>query len=230
MTTAIVEDQVAEIQRKLDRIVEELDHLKRARNANEDLQADITLVAKDVYKKAVEGCSTIELRPEEILELVKEVFSNAKLLTSALRQLQSADDFLQDFQGVTRDLYSRAITQFDLLQQRGWFDTAISGTRMADTLVQSHSAEDRKRAEESIPYIVGFMRELTRPEVLQALEAIIHGFGRVQATMDVDKSVFRIMRDLNSKEARRGIAVLVEFLKVVGAHSMVATPVNTSAK
>ena len=70
-----------------------------------------------------------------------------------------------------------------------------------------------------MPQLVGFLRELTRPEVLQALEAIIHGFGRVQATMDVDKSAFAIMRDLNSPEARRGVAIIVEFLKVVGARS-----------
>ena len=62
--------------------------------------------------------------------------------------------------------------------------------------------------------------ELTRPEVLAALEAIIHGFGRVQATMDVNKSVFEIVKDLNSKDARRGIAIIVEFLKVVGAQSV----------
>jgi hypothetical protein len=55
---------------------------------------------------------------------------------------------------------------------------------------------------------------------LQALEAIIHGFGQVQATMNVDKSVLTLARDLNSTEARRGIAILVEFVKIVGAHAV----------
>ena len=73
-----------------------------------------------------------------------------------------------------------------------------------------------------MPQLVGFLRELTRPEVLQALEAIIHGFGRVQATMNVDKSVFEIVRDINSPDARRGMAILVEFLKVVGSRAVTA--------
>jgi uncharacterized protein YjgD (DUF1641 family) len=35
----------------------------------------------------------------------------------------------------------------------------------------------------------------------------------------VNKSIFTIVRDLNSAEARRGMGILVEFLKIVGAHA-----------
>ncbi|MHB8301590.1 MAG: DUF1641 domain-containing protein [Acidobacteriaceae bacterium] len=217
MATTIVEDRISEIDRKLDLIVQELGHLKQARNASEDLLADLMLVAKDAYKEATGVCGTIELRPEDIVQLFKVGLSNANLLTVALQQLESASDFLKDVQPVTRDLYRQALVQFQSLQERGYFNAAATGARIADTLVQAHSAEDLKRVEASIPYLVGFLRELTHPEVLQALEAIIHGFGRVQATMDVDKSVFQIARELNSPDARRGIGILTEFLKVVGA-------------
>jgi uncharacterized protein YjgD (DUF1641 family) len=80
-----------------------------------------------------------------------------------------------------------------------------------------------------VPLLVGFLRELTKPEVLQALEAIIHGFGRVQATMNVNKSVFALARDLNTPDARRGLAILVEFLKVVGAHAIASSITTTSS-
>ena len=229
MATAIVEDQIAEIHRKLDLIVEEMEHLRRVRGSVHDLQSDLLLVAKDAFKKMTDEFSTTEVHPEEIVELVKVALSNANRLTSALRTLESADDFLQDFQGVAHDLYGRAIAHLQVLQEHGWIDAVVSCARMADALVQAHSAEDMKRIEASVPQLVGFMRELTHPEVLNALEAIIYGFGRVQATMDVNKSVFQIVRDLNSKEARRGIAVLVEFLKVVGARSTAAAPVDPSA-
>jgi hypothetical protein len=90
---------------------------------------------------------------------------------------------------------------------------------VGDALIRAHLAEDWRQVEASVPQLIGFLRELTKPEVLQALEAIIHGFGRVQATMDVDKSLFTIVHELNKAEARRGIAILVEFLKVVGLES-----------
>jgi len=224
-----IEDRIAELDRKLDFIVEELGHLKRVRNSAEDLVADLTLVGKDAMGDAVEALGSAALRPQEILHLLKTVLLDAKLLTGALQQLESAADFVEDAQPIVRDLFSQAVAGCQVMQQKGYFDAAAAGMRIGDALVESHSADDLKQVEASVPQLVGFLRELTHPEVLQALEAIIHGFGRVQATMNVNKSVFELVRDMSSPDARRGIAILVEFLKVVGSRSVFTGPARTSA-
>ena len=232
MATATVEDRLSELDRKLDFIVDELVHLKRMRNSAEDLVADLTIVGKDAMKDAVESLGSTALRPEEILQLVKSVLMDARLLQTALQQLESAADFIQDASPIVRDLFHKAVAGCQTLDEKGYFTAAAAGTRVADALIQSHSEKDWKQVEASVPQLVGFLRELTRPEVLQALEAIIHGFGRVQATMNVDKSVFELVRDVNSEDARRGIAILVEFLKVVGSRSVIgpAASQSTSTK
>ncbi len=228
MTGAVTEDRIAELDRKLDFIVEEIAHLKRVRNSAEDLVADLTLVGKDAMGDAVEALGSAALRPDEIVQMFKGVLIDARLLTDALRQLESAADFVQDAQPIVRDLFRRAIAGSQQLQEKGYFEAAAAGMRIGDALVQSHSLVDLKQVEASVPQLVGFLRELTRPEVLQALEAIIHGFGRVQATMNVDKSLLQLVRDMNSPDARRGIAILVEFLKVVGSRTTSPGPAGTS--
>ena len=228
MTGAVTEDRIAELDRKLDFIVEEIAHLKRVRNSAEDLVADLTLVGKDAMGDAVEALGSAALRPDEIVQMFKGVLIDARLLTDALRQLESAADFVQDAQPIVRDLFRRAIAGSQQLQEKGYFEAAAAGVRIGDALVQSHSLVDLKQVEASVPQLVGFLRELTRPEVLQALEAIIHGFGRVQATMNVDKSLLQLVRDMNSPDARRGIAILVEFLKVVGSRTTSPGPAGTS--
>lgn len=227
MTGAVTEDRIAELDRKLDFIVEEIAHLKRVRNSAEDLVADLTLVGKDAMGDAVEALGSAALRPDEIVQMFKGVLIDARLLTDALRQLESAADFVQDAQPIVRDLFRRAIAGSQQLQEKGYFEAAAAGMRIGDALVQSHSLVDLKQVEASVPQLVGFLRELTRPEVLQALEAIIHGFGRVQATMNVDKSLLQLVRDMNSPDARRGIAILVEFLKVVGSRTTSPGPAGT---
>jgi len=220
MNTLVAEDRIAELDRKLDFIVEEIAHMKRVRNSAEDLVADLTLVGKDAMGDAVEALGSAALRPREIVELLKTMLVNARLLDGALQQLQSAADFIQDAQPIVRDLFGKAVVGSQRLEQNGYFEAASAGMRVGDALVRSHSSDDWRQVEASVPHLIGFLRELTRPEVLQALEAIIDGFGRVQATMNVDKSAFAIVRDFNSPEARRGVAILVEFLKVVGARSV----------
>lgn len=219
MCTAVATDQMAEIDRKLDFIVEEIANLKQLRNSAEDLAADLSLVGKSAMRDAVEAFGTADLRPHEIVRLLKTVLANAGLFEQSIQQLQSAADFIQDVQPILRDVMRKAIAGGETLRQNGYYDAAAAGIRVADTLIRSHTATDWAQVEASVPQLVGFIRELTKPEVLQALEAIIHGFGQVQATMNVNKSVFTIVRDLNSTEARRGLGILVEFLKIVGAQA-----------
>lgn len=227
MATTLAEDRLAELDRKIDFIVEELASLKRLRNSAEDLAADLSIIGKSAMRDAVQAFGTADLRPQEIIGLLKAVMANAQLFESAIQQLQSAADFVQDAQPIVRDVMFKAIAAGETLRQKGYMDAASAGVRVAGAMVEAHSAEDWRQVEKSVPQLIGFLRELTKPEVLQALEAIIHGFGRVQATMNVDKSVLTLVRDLNSFEARRGMAVLVEFLKVIGKH---ATPLGAAKK
>lgn len=226
MATVLAEDRIAELDRKIDFIVEELASLKGLRTSAEDLAADLSLVGKNAMRDAVQAFGTADLRPQEIVGLLKTVLANARLFQTAIQQLQSAADFIQDAQPIVRDVMMKAITTGEALWREGYFDAASAGVRVAGAMVEAHSADDWKQVEKSVPQLIGFLRELTKPEVLQALESIIHGFGQVQATMNVNKSTLTLVRDLNSVEARRGLAVLVEFLKVIGKHAVPAGPVT----
>lgn len=228
MATTLEEDRLVELDRKIDFIVEELASLKRLRNSAEDLAADLSIIGKSAMRDAVQAFGTADLRPQEIIGLLKAVMANAQLFESAIQQLQSAADFVQDAQPIVRDVMFKAIAAGETLRQKGYMDAASAGVRVAGAMVEAHSAEDWRQVEKSVPQLIGFLRELTKPEVLQALEAIIHGFGQVQATMNVDKSTLTLVRDLNSKEARRGMAVLVEFLKVIGKHAVPGGAANVS--
>jgi len=221
---------MAEIDRKLDFIVEEIANLKQLRNSAEDLAADLSLVGKSAMRDAVEAFGTADLRPHEIVRLLKTVLANAGLFEQSVQQLQSAADFVQDAQPILRDLMRKAIAGGETLRENGYYDAAAAGLRVGDAMIRSHSVSDWEQVQASVPQLIGFLRELTKPEVLQALEAIIHGFGQVQATMNVDKSVLTIVRDLNSTEARRGIAILVEFLKIVGAHAVPSEAVDEGSR
>ncbi len=218
MSTVQAEDRIAELDRKLDFIVEDLASLRRLRQSAEDLAADLSLVGKSALRDAVQAFGTAELHPQDIASLLKSILANAHLFQAVIQQLQSAADFIQDAQPIVRDVMMKTIMTGEALSKRGYLDAASASIRVAGAMVEAHSAEDWRQVERSVPQLIGFLRELTKPEVLQALEAIVHGFGQVQASMNVNKSTLTLMRDLNSADARRGMAVLVEFLKVIGKH------------
>src|SRR6476620_1139444 len=80
-TTIVLEDRVAGIESKLDLILEELSHLRRLRNEAEDLVSDVTMVAKDALREITNTCTSMDLRPKELGELLRTAILDARLLT-----------------------------------------------------------------------------------------------------------------------------------------------------
>src|SRR5437660_773888 len=132
MSTVVVEDRIAELDRKLDFIVEEIANLKRIRNSAEDLAADLSLVGKSAMREAVEAFGTADLRPREIVGLFKTLLANAGLFETAIHQVQSAADFLEDVQPIMRDGMRRVVQAGQALDEKGYFAAASSGLRVGD--------------------------------------------------------------------------------------------------
>lgn len=134
------------------------------------------------------------------------------------------EDLEADLTHVMKAAYPNIVDTMADLERKGYFRVAKQMGGIADALVASHSSKDLDQARASISHLIGFLRELTRPEVLQALEAIVYGFGEVQAGERKDVSMLSLVRDANSEDARRGLDILVRFLKVVGARSAKELP------
>ena len=108
MSAAALDDRIAALDTKLDFIVEELSHLRRVRNSAEELVDDLTIVSKDAMGDVTQALGSTTLRPPELIHLLKTVLLDARLLTSALHQLESAADFAADAQPIVRDLFRQA--------------------------------------------------------------------------------------------------------------------------
>jgi uncharacterized protein YjgD (DUF1641 family) len=105
------------------------------------------------------------------------------------------------------------------MERKGYLRVAGQMGSIADAMVSSHSSEDLEQARDSIPQLIGFLRQLTRPAVLEALEVIVNGFGEVQSSAQADVSLRTLIGEMNSPEARRGWGILIRFLKVIGARN-----------
>jgi uncharacterized protein YjgD (DUF1641 family) len=129
------------------------------------------------------------------------------------------EDLEADLTHVANEAFPQIVSMIADLDRKGYFRMAKQMGGLSDALVASHSSNDLEQARAGIPQLIGFLRELTRPEVLQALEAIVYGFGEVQAGEQRDVSMLSLARQATSADARRGLDILVRFLKVVGARS-----------
>lgn len=219
MQATDVQSQIDDINRKLDFIVEELAHQKQHRLEIQDLKDDLTIVGKDVYQTTVEELEEISehVRPEDLVHLFKKLLRNANNLANAFDQLESLRDLAADLRPIGKEVYAGALVSLDDLDRKGYFELARQTRRMADDAVETLIAEDLDQLRENIPRLLRWAKSVTQPGTLQSLETLVVALERGEASARADVSLFGLLKEMNTPEARRGLAALIEFVKGLGA-------------
>jgi uncharacterized protein YjgD (DUF1641 family) len=214
-----VQDQIDELNHKLDFIVEELAHQKRHRLEMQDLKDDLTIVAKDIYQTTVVELEEVSdhVRPGDLVFLLKKLLRNVNNIASAFDQLESLRDLLADLTPITKEVYSSTLVTLDDLDRKGYFELARHAKGIADDAVGTLVEEDLEQLRENIPRLLRWTKSVTQPGTLQALETMVVALERGEASARADVSLFGLIREMNTPEARRGLAAFVEFVKGLGA-------------
>jgi len=220
-TTTDLQSQIDSLNRKLDFIVEELGHQKRHRLEMQDLKEDLTIVSKDLYHTAVGELEEISehVKPGDLVYLLKKLLRNANNLAAAFDQLESLRDLLADLKPITREVYSSALVTLSELDRKGYFELARQARSMADDAVEIVMAEDVEALRANVPHLIRWAKSMTQPGTLKALETMVVALERGEAAARSDISMFGLLKELNTPEARKGLSAFVEFVKGLGAET-----------
>jgi len=219
MPATDVQGQIDQLNGKLDLILDELAHQKRHRLEMQDLKDDLTIVAKDLYQTTVVELEEVSdhVKPGDLVFLLKKLLRNINNMSAAFDQLESARDFLADLTPITKEVYSSALVTLEDLERKGYFELARNAKGMADDAVGTVVEEDLEELRQNIPRLIRWTKSVTHPETLQAFETMVVALTRGEASERKDVSLFRLIKEMNSPEARRGLAAFVEFVKGLGA-------------
>ena len=226
MASPDTQSQIDAINRKLDFIVEELEHQKRQRLEMHDLKDDLTIVAKDVYQTTVEELEGISehVKPGDLVFVFRKLLRNANNLANAFDQLESLRDLLADLQPISKEIYSSALVTLNELDRKGYFELARQTRGIADDAVETLISEDLSQLRANVPQLLRWAKSMTQPGTLRALETMVVALERGEATARSDASLFGLLRELNKPEARRGMSALIEFVKGLGAPQGAPSP------
>jgi uncharacterized protein YjgD (DUF1641 family) len=210
-----LQNQIDTINRKLDTILEEIEYLRQRRREMEDLKEDLVRVGKDFYQTAVEELDDVHdyLSTGDILYLGKKVLRNVRTITQTFEQLESIRDFLQDAAPLARESFIDFMNKLDEFDRKGYFTFAKELGNITDRIVTSFSADDIKNLGENIVTIINTVKNLTQPDMLQAANNALAVYQKMNIEVKEDVSLLKLLRELNTPEARRGLAFAIRFLK-----------------
>jgi uncharacterized protein YjgD (DUF1641 family) len=219
METIVTQNQIDEISQKLNIILKEIELQKKHRRMMEDLKDDLYRVGKDLYETAIVELEEVHdhLNTGDILHLGKKLLRNVNNLSRAFDQMESTRDFLRDISPLVRESILDLMKKLDEFDRKGYFLFAKELRKIMDNIVTSYSAEDVKLLSDNIVTIFNTVKNLTQPEMLQAINNAIAVYKNIDVKVDEKVSLLSLIKELNSPEAKRGLAVALRFLKNLAA-------------
>jgi len=210
-----IEAQINDINQKLDLILEELAIQKQKRQAIEDLATDLNLIGNDLFKATVDELdhAGVELDTEQLKSLFFRLLRNAGTLNEMLQMAESMVDLSKDVGPVLTQMGLDGIQKMHELEERGYFEFLREIIRVMDNIVRHFSAEDVKLLADNIVTILETVKNLTQPEMLDALNNAITVFKKIEMDDLEEYSLWKALKELRTPEGRKGIGFIMTFLR-----------------
>ncbi|MBC8484762.1 MAG: DUF1641 domain-containing protein [Bacteroidetes bacterium] len=215
MADKSMQKQIDEMNKKLDIILEEIELQKRHRREMDDLKDDLTRVGKDLYLTAVDELEEVHdhISTGDMLYLGKKVLRNVNNITKMIEQLESVTDFLHDASPLTREYILDFMKKMDEFDRKGYFEFMKESVKILDNIVTGFTVDDAKKLGDNIVLILNTVKNLTQPDMLHSINNAVAVYKKLDIEVEKEVSVFRLLKELNDPELKRGIAFSIQFLK-----------------
>lgn len=215
MEEVLIQPQIDSINNKLDLILEEIAFQKKHRQEMDDLKEDLMRVGNDLYRTAVSELEEVHdhIQTGDILHLSKKLLRNVNNLSKMFDQLESARDFINDASPLFRESIIDLMKNLDEFDRKGYIQFVKELRGVADNIVTSFSTEDVKNLGENVVTILNTVKNLTQPDMLHAINNAVTVYTNLDIEIEKDVSVFKLMKEFNTPEVKRGLAFGLQFLK-----------------
>ena len=214
-----IQQQIDELNRKMDLILEMLAKQQERAEVIEDLVDDLAIVGKDAFQTAVDELTlqNIQVDGEDIKYLIFKILRNVKTFGELMDMMESLMDFLNDVGPVVHDAGIAFTKTLGDLEQKGYFSYFKQLGLLAADFKESVTEEDIIRLRENMPAIGNIVRNITQPQTLNALSNVTAMLSTMQMDEKIDnKSLFKLAREMNRPEVRRTLSFTIRILGELG--------------
>jgi uncharacterized protein YjgD (DUF1641 family) len=145
-------------------------------------------------------------------------FQQQQTIERFLSTLASLFELWDDLQPINQSIFNDLILKLDEFQSKGYFEFLKELFRIFDNIVTHFSVDEVRQLSENVVSILETVKNMTQPDVLHSMNNAI----QVYRHLDVDKieeySIFKVIRELNKPEMKRGIGFVVSFLQNISGN------------
>jgi len=218
-------DQIKEINQKLDLLLENVNQQRLKSEMIEDLISDVAIIGKDAYETSVDKLEEqgVELDGDALQLMFFKFLKNIDNFSMILNMFESMVDLSKDLGPIVKQTGFDVIDKFTELDKKGYFEFFSEALKIIDNIVQHYTIEDVRMLADNAVTILDTFKNLTQPDMLKAMDNALNIFKNLDTTNVPEYSIWKVMKELNTPEMKRGLGFVLTFMKSL-------TPVDEDAK
>lgn len=215
MSEQKIQQQIDDINRKLDIIIEEVFAQKQSRETISDLADDLSLVGKDVFKNTVIELDKagVELDSDALKGTGIRLIRNIDNINEFLDTLESINDFLKDVTPIARQVGLDTIQKMNELDQKGYIEFFKELSKVLENIISHFSVQDVRDLSDNVVTILETVKEMTQPDMLSAMDNAVNVFNNLDTKDIPEYSLWKAMKEMRSPEMKKGLGFMITFLK-----------------
>jgi uncharacterized protein YjgD (DUF1641 family) len=215
MSDKLIQEQIQDINRKLDLILDETAVQRQNREAVNDLVDDVAVIGKDAFKQMVTQLDDagIELDSEALRCLIFRLIRNIRSMGMVLEILESVTDLAKDLTPIVKQIGLDGVQKFHELEQKGYFEILNQLGRTMDTLLSRYSKEDLLRLSDNLIPVADTLVKISDPNLLNKINAASTALRDINPEEIEEYSVWRLIRQMNKPEVRKSFGFIIAFLQ-----------------
>ena len=217
MSEKIMQDQINDINRKLDLLIEEVTIQRQNREAINDLVDDVAVIGKDVFRNTVVQLDNagVELDGENLRDLGFRLIRNIDNMGAVLEMLESITDLAKDATPIVKQIGLDGVKKFHEFEQKGYFEVLNQIGIAMDTIVSRYSKQDISRLSENLVQVFDTLAIVSDKKVLEKIDAIFSTLRDIR-TEDVEEfSIWRTIKDFRTPEFKKSLGFMMAFLEII---------------
>jgi uncharacterized protein YjgD (DUF1641 family) len=222
-----MDPQLDELNRKIDALTAQVAYLAEqardaelARRSTEELLETAMPIARGAMDLATTHLEDVQeyLDPDDLVRLLKKVIRHAPQMEMLLDQVDGITDLIDVVGPITKEGMDKATAVVEELDRKGYIAFGKGGLRMLDNIVCNFTEKDVDRLGDNIVLILNTVKDMTQPEIMSFVRNTLL-VAEAEVQKPVDTSLGSLLKQMNDPAVRRGLALTLRVLHVVGAQA-----------
>jgi len=193
---------------------------ERQRQERLELIHDLTPIANQAFQLSIEQLEEVKeyIDLSDLLRFFKRLLRNGRNFDKMLDQLESAMDLVETVSPLADEAFGKAVDTLTDMERKGYFTFARGSRRIVDNVITSFTEEDVNRLGDNVVLILNTVKDMTQPEIMNFVRNTLL-VAEQEVEKPVDISYTGLLRQMRDPEVRRGLALTMRVLHVVGSQA-----------